>query len=457
MQHIGCIIVAGIILLASDALRAADRPNIVVFISDDHSFADCSAGGATDVATPHLARMLSEGISFTRAFAASPSCAPSRAALLTGLSPLRNGSMFNHQPPRTDVKKLPAYLHQQGYEVVAFGKVAHYRQGKDYGFDLVAHDTFHDDRCVDAAIDWLEQRRSDRPLCIMVGTNWPHVPWPEPRDSHAAAALKLPPTHVDTAETRAYRARYYAAIELMDDDLGRVYESAYRVLGRETLFLHFSDHGAQWPFGKWNLYDAGLHVPLLAVWPGVIEPGSRNDELVTLLDVLPTLVQVAGGEPPAELDGRSLAPAFSGRSLPRREFVFATHSGDGRMNQYPMRSVRTGSWKYIRNLNPAAVFTSHITAGAAVDGRSYWQSWVEQAKHDPAAAAIVERHRHRPAEELYDLSADPYEQQNLAQDAQQAATLQRLRARLDGWMAGQGDQGLQTEHQVANEFLDASQ
>ena len=242
---------AGLLWLAFHTIAwATDKPHLVVFLSDDHGYLDSSAAGATDVATPHMERLMREGMTFTHAFAASPSCAPSRAALLTGLAPLGNGSMFNHQPPRADVKKLPAYLHELGYEVVSFGKVAHYKQGKDYGFDLVMHDTFHEDECVYAAVQWLQERESDWPLCLMIGTNWPHVPWPEADASINPSELTLPPTHVDTRRTRAERARYYAAIRRMDDELGQVYDAAYNKLGPDTLFLHFSDHGAAVAVGK---------------------------------------------------------------------------------------------------------------------------------------------------------------------------------------------------------------
>jgi N-sulfoglucosamine sulfohydrolase len=440
------VMAAVLILLPRVSAHAAERPHLVVFISDDHGALDSSAMGAADAATPSMERLRREGMTFTRAFAVSPSCAPSRAALLTGRWPLDNGSMFNHQPPRADAKKLPAYLQELGYEVVAFGKVAHYKQGKDYGFDLVAHDTFHDDACVDAALEWLARRDDERPLCLLVGTNWPHVPWPAAEEGVDPAQLTQPATHVDTPRTRTARARYYAAVKRMDDDLGRVYEAAYRELGDNTLFVHFSDHGAQWPFAKWNLYDAGLRVPMFATWPGVIAAGSECDELTMLVDVLPTLVEAGGGTAPTDLAGRSLVGLMRGQGSDRpHEAVFATHSGDGRMNEYPMRCVRTDAWKYIRNLRPDAEYGTHITRAEAVDGRGYWRSWVRRAQSDPKAAAIVARYLRRPAEELYDLANDPLEERNLAADPRHAETLGELRVRLDVWMASQGDGGLESE------------
>jgi uncharacterized sulfatase len=376
--------------------------------------------------------------------------------MLTGLMPNRNGAMLNHQPPRDEVKKLPAWFHELGYEVVAFGKVSHYRQTSRYGFDHFAHDTFHDAKCISAALEYLQNRQSDKPLCLFVGTNWPHVPWPNDFEGYDPAALELPSNFVATPETRAWRARYYAAVTRFDQDLGKVYETAREKLGQNLLFMHFSDHGAQWPFGKWNLYDTGTRVPCFVVWPGVVAAGSKSDALVSLVDVLPTLVQAAGGEPPANLDGRSFLPVLRGASREHREEIFTTHSRDREMNVYPCRAVRTRRWKYIRNLDPDVEHTTHIDKAQPKDGSGYFATWVERSKTDPAAAAIVERYHHRPAEELYDLLADPREQKNVAGDSANTTVLADLRQSLADWMKSQGDEGLATERELAERQADSS-
>src|SRR4051812_29174466 len=162
------------VLLTSPA--AAERPNIVLFLADDLSWSDCSPLGSKEVRTPNMARLARDGMTFTHAFVASPSCAPSRAALLTGLDPMRNGAMLNHSRPRPEVKKWPAYFHELGYEVVSFGKTAHYAQVTGYDFDHAGHYGYHQDDCVEAAVAWLGRREGGRPLCLLVGTNWPHVP-----------------------------------------------------------------------------------------------------------------------------------------------------------------------------------------------------------------------------------------------------------------------------------------
>jgi uncharacterized sulfatase len=439
-------------LASSFATAHAAKPNIVVFLADDLSWGDCSIYNAkSGIRTPNMERIAKEGMNFPLAFVASPSCAPSRAALLTGLYPARNGSMFNHQRPDPQHKKWPVWFKEAGYETAAIGKVAHYAQVQEYGFDHASHFKYHQDDCITAAVSWLENRqkekdKQDKPLCLMVGTNWPHVPWPE-KTSYQPGEAALPGSQVNTPETHQARAKYAEAVSNADRDLGLVYDAARKLLGENTLFIFTADHGAQFPFGKWNCYDAGIRTPFLIVWPGKVAPGSTSEAMVSWVDILPTCLDAAGAALPPEgtLSGQSLLPTLSGNRFGMREHIFTTHSGDGKMNGYPARSVRTRFWKYIRNLKPDTEFTSHIDKAQGGDGRSYWDSWEAAARQDPKAAAIVKRYHVRPAEELYDLVEDPDELHNLAQDPKAADPLAELRAELDQWMEEQGDKGLETE------------
>lgn len=448
-----CSLFAAVILVTaaapSRAAAEAARPDIVVMLTDDQGQLDSTVYGNDKLRTPHMQRLADAGMTFTRAFVPSPSCAPARAALLTSMMPARNGAEPNHSKPHADIKKWPAYFQQLGYEVVAFGKVSHYRHTADYGFDHFAHDTYHDHAWVGAALDFLKERathKDRKPLCLMVGSNWPHVPWPETPEGYDPAALSLPAGSVDTPVTRQWRARYAAAVTRADNDLGAVYDAARKSLGDDTVFLFSSDHGTQWPFGKWNLYDSGIRVPLVVVWPGVVKPASRSDAMVCWIDFLPTLLEVAGGTPPPpdspqHFDGRSFAAVLRGSADEHREEIFTTHSGDGRWNVYPMRSVRTDRFKYIRNLHPEFAYTTHIDLGIDRDGASYFSSWEKAASKNLDAAAIIKRYHTRPAEELYDLQADPHEQHNLAADPAHADTLAKLRAQVTAWMTASNDEG----------------
>ena len=300
-------------ITASAAVKSAggaeaSRPGMVIFLSDDHTWRDSSVYGSPDIKTPNMQRLANAGMTFDNAFVPSPSCAPSRAALLTGIYPARNGAEPNHSRPHADLKKLPAYLQELGYEVASFGKVGHYRQTPEYGFDIAKHFGYHDDVAVDEAIKWLRNRESDKPLCLFVGTNWPHVPWPDDVSGIDGDKLVVPPNHVDTPTSRQWRARYVAAIRTMDIELGKVYDAAREALGEDVFFLHTSDHGAQWPFGKWNLYDDGIRTPMIVSWPGRIANCKRSDAMVSWIDVLPTLLEVAGEQAPNKIDGRSFLP-----------------------------------------------------------------------------------------------------------------------------------------------------
>lgn len=428
-----------LILTLLVAPLAATPPHLVVLLADDHSAADMSVYDAADIPTPNLDRLASAGLVFERAFVNSPSCAPSRAALFTGLYPARNGAEPNHAKPHAGLKRLPAYLKELGYETVSFGKTSHYAHVTEQGFDRAENYGYHDHAGVQACVDFLKQRKSGKPLALFFGTNWPHVPLPPP-EAVDPAKVRVQPMHIDTPEFRHYRARYINAVMKMDEEIGAVYEAAKQSLGTEnTVFLQTSDHGAQLPFGKWNLYDEGTRVPLIVQWQGRVAAGVRSSAMVQWIDILPTLIEAGGGRAPADLDGRSFLPVLLGRTDRHREAIFTTHTGDNDMNVYPSRSMRTQRWKYIRNLHPEFRFTSHIDRSVNEDSLAYIASWEKAANTDPRAAFLVKRYRERPAEELYDLDVDPFELNNLAADPAHAGPLAELRQGLDAWMKSTND------------------
>jgi arylsulfatase A-like enzyme len=227
-----------------------------------------------------------------------------------------------------------------------------------------------------------------------------------------------------------------------DTDLGSIYDLAQKHFNpANTVFFYTSDHGAQWPFGKWNLYDSGIRVPFLAAWPGVIKPNTQSDAMVQWIDIIPTIIDIVGGMVPGGIDGRSFANVLRGTAATHRTEIFTTHSGDGDKNVYPIRSLRTGEFKYILNLLPDKAHTTHIDRGAGSgDGWRYFDEWVASAKTDASAATQVRAYHQRPGEELYDLNADPNELHNLADDPNHITQLTSMRDQLEAWMKSQGDQ-----------------
>jgi N-sulfoglucosamine sulfohydrolase len=282
--------------------------------------------------------------------------------------------------------------------------------------------------------------RHDRaqPLCLIVCSHSPHVYWPE-NEGYEPAALRLPPYLLDTHETRVARTKYLTDVTWMDAQLGQVMESLEKHGYGDALLMFTADQGAQFPFAKWNLYDAGVRVPLLIRWPGKITPGRGSNAMVSLVDLLPTLIDAAGETPPGGLDGQSFLPVILGQTDSHHRQVFASHTGDGQMNRSPMRCVRTDRYKYILNLAPQNVYRTHIDGAEGPDGRDYWDSWVRRATVDSLAAKAVDRYQHRPGEELYDLAEDPWELKNLAVDPAHAQTLAEMRRQLKQWRVQQGE------------------
>ncbi|MEP3479559.1 MAG: sulfatase [Fuerstiella sp.] len=428
------------ITLSNSCAQAAEPealPDIVVYFADDLSALDLKIYGGTNIDTPALDQLASEGMVFDQAFVASPSCAPSRAALLTGLMPARNGAEENHSSVHPDTFRLPVALNRLGYQTAAFGKVAHGKSAKNYGFEVIeaAKEIPQMRKNVSR---FLKNRTDARPLALFVGTADPHVPWPS-ESTVDPVAMNLPAKLLDTPQTRVQRSRYLQEVKNLDAYLSELRSLTKKYLREDTMFVFSSDHGAQFPFGKWCLYDEGIRVPLIVSRPNYIKAGSRSSAMVSWIDLLPTLIDVVGGESPSGIDGRSFARVLSGETQSHRRVIFTTHSGDKKMNVYPSRSIRTSNWKLIYNAHPEYAFTTHIDLLVRETSGDYFKQWQERAKTDPKAAALVARYHGRPEFELFDLSSDPLEQSNLADLPERADTKTKLFAELKEWMKSAGD------------------
>ncbi len=178
---------------------------------------------------------------------------------------------------------------------------------------------------------------------------------------------------------------------------------------------------------------------MVVVWPGHIAPGARSGAFVSWVDILPTLIDLAGGEVPADIDGRSFALVLLGKTDTHRDKFFTPHTGDDSMNIFPIRSVRIGNYKYIHNLRPDAWHTNHSDLQRKDGAGAYWDSWDESAKSDEKAAAIVRAYHTRPEFELFDLDKDPYELKNLASNPEYTEKMQELKNELATWTTAQGD------------------
>ncbi|MBK1877712.1 sulfatase family protein [Pelagicoccus mobilis] len=425
-------------LLMATPAEAGQKPNMVIFLADDHGRLESSVYGHSQVKTPQMQKLADEGMVFEHAYVASPACGPSRAALMSGLMPARNGAEANHTNPRPETQSMVRQLQEQGYEVVSFGKIAHgKKQPFMLGFDHV--ELIHKDSNIAAVRKFLVDRKSKKPLCLMVGDHRPHVSWTKEMQ-YDPAEVELPPHLIDTKEAREHWARYLTDITHMDSMMAAIDKMAEDYFGTDDyLFLYSSDHGGQWPMGKWNLYDSGTRVPFIVRWPGKIKPGARTKAMVSWVDLMPTLIDIAGGKTSDEIDGRSFTQVLLGEKSTHRSLMFTTHSGDSEMNVYPIRAISDGKYKYIRNLEPDCYHSNHSDI-LRVDGAgAFWHSWDEAAKTNASAAAKMRKYYQRPAVEFFDLSKDPYEYDNLANSPEYKQMVQEFSNKLDTWMKEQGD------------------
>jgi N-sulfoglucosamine sulfohydrolase len=424
-------------LCASAPLRenlSAEPVNIVVFLSDDLGRLDTSIHGSPDARTPTMDRLAADGMTFENAYVASPACCPDRFSFLTGLMPARHGAHPNHSQVKEGTKFLPPILKDMGYHIASFGTVAHGRRdfpGMD--FNAPEPEDMHQN-----VIPHFADLDHDGPIALFVGDRRPHVSW-SIESTYDPDKVTLPPFLIDTRETREHWARYLTDITAMDTEMGRTYDFAKEKFGDNFIFLFTSDHGGQWPRGKWNLYDYGARVPMIVVWPGHIEPGSRTDAMVSWVDILPTLIDAAGGQVPKDIDGKSFKPVLLDNTDTHRDIIFTTHTGDGAMNIFPIRSVRIGKYKYIHNLRPDAWHTNHSDRHRKDGAGAYWDSWDEAAKSDQQAAAIIKRYYTRPEFEFFDLEKDPLELNNLANNPEYAEKMEELRDELSAWTTAQND------------------
>ena len=434
-----------IVLGTTVSLSATGKPNIVAIIADDHGVYHSTAYGSPEQKTPHMQSLADEGMTFSRAYVASPACAPSRHALMSGLMPYKNGVVGNHENSNyklTTSEGLIQKLMDAGYEIVFRGKVTH---GNGRGVipegvvRLPGSNNLLDPANVEA---YLEQRGDkSKPVALFIGPTDTHTIWPiEPDEVHFKPEdTVLPPKTYDLPEARHLMARYNQSVENVDTAVGKVRDIVKRQLDEDnTLILYTSDHGQNWAFGKWSLYETGVRVPLIAVWPGKIKPQSTSDAMVSWIDLIPTFLDIAGAPVVKGIDGISFKGVLLGKTSSHRDRIFTVHKGDKTVNVYPIRAVRTDKWKYMLNLFPEFYNSTHMDVPVFREGHNRagqenqhyfydWNTWEQAAQTNQAAAQFMHRYHARPKEELYMIEEDPYEENNLAFDPQYANELASMR------------------------------
>ncbi len=419
-------------------------PNVLLVIADDMYHGDCGPHGSDQVRTPSFDRLAREGMRFSSAFTSTAMCAPTRQQLYTGLFPVRNGAYPNHSRVHDGTLSLVHHLEALGYRVGLAGK-SHIKPRASFPFEKVGKKGLDFD-----AIAEFITRDPEQPYCLVVASNEPHSPWSKgDASAYPPGSIEVPPYLVDTPETRDALSRYYAEVTYLDGQVARCLDLVEQSGAAErTIFVFTSEQGSGFPFGgKWTCYDSGLRTVFLVRWPERVRAGSATDAMIQYVDFVPTIVEAAGGVIPADLDGRSFLAVLEGERDEHRDHVYGVHTTRGIHSGsecYPIRSIRSQRFKYVWNLNHEVAFDNVCTDPKRELG-GIFTSWQVAGESDPAIAARARAYRHRPAEELYDVLADPHELHDLAGDPAYRELMDDLRAKLLAWMEQQGDEGIATE------------
>lgn len=440
-------------LLTNSALQAQEqRPNFLLVLSDDLSWHDIGCYGSQQVQTPHIDQLAQEGMRFQYCFNSSPMCAPTRMSLYTGIHPVRNGAHPNHSGVYEHVRSMPHYLQELDYRVAILGK-KHYLPESNFPFEFLGGINHDDGSKTDLdltkARDFMSGTK-DRPWCLVVASNQSHTPWTwgDPA-AYPPNELQLPPYLVDTDTTRSGLAKYFAEITYFDQQLGTVLE--YLEASGEadnTVVIYLSEQGSNLPHSKWTLYDTGIRSAAIVRHPGRIKAGSTTEALIQYVDVLPTMLEMAGASPATfQLDGESFLPVLTGSKTKHRDYAYGVQTSRGIYKgpeAYGIRSIRSDRYKLIWNLNHEHEFSNTVIAGKGPYG--IFGSWMNAAEAgDQHAKTQVAAYHQRPEWELYDIRKDSFELNNLIDEPEYRSVIEKLKPQLLAWMKQQGDMGDLTE------------
>lgn len=452
--------------------RDQSRPNILLLTAEDLSPRIASFGDPVAL-TPNIDALARQGVRYPNTFTTAGVCAPSRAALITGVRQtalsaqhMRANGLRNFRAvPPPEVKAFPELLRAAGYYTFTTGKL-------DYQFSLpfvgTGPGTIWNEESM-GTID-LALLPRDRPFYGQMNFGVTHesqifpIAWPR---SWAAAFLlpgriwnalwhedvidpetvPVPPYYPDTPTVRRDITRHYENIRIMDREVGDILEELEDAgLAESTIVLWTTDHGDGLPRAKRELFDSGLRVPLIIRWPERFRPpgveaGSIDERLVSFVDLSATILSMAGVATPEWMDGR----VFAGSDTdPPRKYIFAARD---RLDAFPdrQRAVRDGRWKYIRNYRPGTPGAEHLAFRDHQEIMQELWTLLEAGELDPVQRRWFEA---RPGEELYDTEADPHEIDNVAGDPAHRATLERLGSALDTWIEARPDLGAMPEEEM---------
>ena len=441
------------------------RPNILLIVAEDMG-ARVGAFGDPIARTPSLDALANQGIRYPNTFTVSGVCSPSRSSLITGVHAISMGThqmRTGHGVPNSDVdyyeavpppevKAFPELLRGAGYATANFAK-------KDYQFgepftiwDLDAGDFMSH---LEPAL-W-RQLPQDRPFFVMMNLMVTHESGLATMDAEYPpewraliqglirtraeqveaitdpASVSVPPYYPDTPAVRASIAQFYDNVYEMDRQVGSILAALDEDgLTENTIVIWTTDHGDGFPRAKRSVYDSGIKVPMILRLPEGNDGGSVNEDLVSFIDLAPTILELTGAMVPTFIQGQSFLDDT------KRQFVFAARDRTDE-NLDRVRAARDQRYKYIQNLMPELPYFRPLTFRDMFPIMRDW--WSGHANGTLNSVQNFYFRAPRPAEELYDTVNDPWEIKNLADDQHHADALVRLRGALDGWITRVGDLG----------------
>lgn len=424
-----------------------ELPNILWLTSEDNSpFAGCY--GDTFATTPNLDKLASEGFLYTHAYANAPVCAPARNTILTGVYACSGGNqnMRSYYPKSDIVKTYPEYLRAAGYYCTNNVKT-------DYNLGDFDDKAIWDE-CSNKA--HYRNRPERKPFFAVFNTTISHESsihkWIPNKDlRHKPEDVKLPPYHPNTPEMRHDWAQYYDKVEDMDTQVGVwLKELEDSGLADNTIVFYYGDHGGVLARSKRYVYETGTHVPFIIRIPEkykylfpAAKPGSKVDRLVSFVDLVPTLLSIAGVEIPDYLQGN----AFLGKQKtedPEYAFMFRERMDE----RYDMcRAVRDQKYRYIRNYMPYRIYGQHLEYLWRAPSIGSWENAYLNGECNKTQSIFWEP---KPSEELYDTENDPWEVNNLAENPDYKDVLDRMRTANKNWLTRIYDAGFIPEADQIN-------
>ncbi|MHB1038292.1 MAG: sulfatase-like hydrolase/transferase [Pirellulales bacterium] len=417
------VLLVSIVLLPRPCAAADARLPNILWITCEDICPNLGCYGDANAVTPNLDRLAAEGLRYRTVWSNAPVCAPARTTIISGVYPTATGAehMRSMVPMPTFMQMYPQLLRQRGYYCTNNAK-------EDY--NLPKRGKVWD---VSSGKGHWKNRKPGQPFFAVFNIETSHESQIRSRPHklvHDPAKIRVPGYHPDTPEVRHDWTQYYDKITAMDARAGKLLaELTDAGLAEDTIVFFYGDNGCGMPRGKRWPYDSGLHVPMIVRIPAKFkhlapkdyQPGGATDRLVGFVDLAPTLLSLAGLQPPDWMQGHAIMGRFA---TPAPPYLFGFR---GRMDErYDLvRSVRNDRYVYIRNYMPHLIYGQYLDYMFQTPTTRVWKKLYDEGKLKPPQTFFWET---KPAEELYDLATDRDEVKNLAGSPQHAAILQELRA-----------------------------